>query len=88
MDSEHMLKTRNKPTLYKKLCSNSYAVLNLEWEILQEQINIYFFSILLVYDKSYQHRSIYTSYNVELASTKLSQSLLKMPLTDTVHLIV
>ena len=88
MDSEHMLKTRIKPTLYEKLCSNSYAILNLEWEIFQEKINIYFFAILLVYDKSNQHKSIYTSYNVELASAKLSQSLLKMSLTDTVHIIV
>ena len=30
-----------------------------------------FFAILLVYDKSDQHKIIYDSYNAELASTKI-----------------
>ena len=71
MLSGHVLRTGIKPTLYQK---SFELVTGTESRIVNfQRANKYFFflSISLVYDKSDQYRSIYNSYNAELASTKM-----------------
>ena len=71
MLSEHVLRTRIKPTPYQK----SFELVNVtesrvvNFKAANKQFS--FLSISLVCDKSDQHRSIYDSSNVELASTKI-----------------
>ena len=71
MLSEHVLRTGIKPILYQK---SFELVTGTESRVVTFQAankQFSFLSISLVYDKSDQHRSIYDSYNVELASTKM-----------------
>ena len=71
MLSEHALRTGIKPTPYQKSCK---LVSGTESRIVNFQVEnkqFSFLAISLVYDKSDQHRSIYDSYNAELASTKI-----------------
>ena len=68
--SEHVLRTGIKPTPYQKFFE---LVRGTESKVVNFQAankQFSFLSILLVYDKSDQHRSIYNSYT-ELASTKM-----------------
>ena len=71
MLSEHVLRTGIKPTPYQK---SFELVTGTESRIVTFQAankQFSFLSISLVYDNSDQHRSIYDSYNVELANTKM-----------------
>ena len=71
MLSEHVLRTGIKPTPYQKsfelVSGTESRVVN--FQAVNKQFS--FLSSSLVYDKSDQHRSIYNSYNAELASTKI-----------------
>ena len=71
MLSEHVLRTGIKTTPYQKsfelISGTESRVVN--FQAANKQFS--FFAISLVYDKSDQHRNIYDSYNVELASTKI-----------------
>ena len=69
--SERELGTGIKPTLYLKsfelvVGTESRAV---NFQAANKQFS--FLTISLVYDRSNQHRSVYDSYNVEFASTKI-----------------
>ena len=69
--SEHVLRTGIKPMSYQK---SFELITGTESRIVYFQGSnkqFSFLSISLVYDKSDQHRSIYDSYNAELASTKI-----------------
>ena len=71
MLSEHVLGTGIKPTPYQKsfeLVSGTESRIA-NFQVANKQFS--FLSISLVYDKSDQHRSIYDSYNAELARTKI-----------------
>ena len=73
MLSEFVLWTGIKPTPYQKpfelIAGTTSGVTNFH------STNKQFFSITisLVYDRSNQHRSVYDSYNTELASTKIKK---------------
>ena len=85
MQSEHMLRTETKPTPYQNLVELVSGTESRVVDFTEANKQLTFFAISLVYDKSDQHRSIYGRYNAELAITKC---LSKVPLTQTVHLIV
>ena len=71
MQSVHVLTKGIKPTSYQKLLELFRGT---EFRVVYftgAQKQFFVFAISLVYDKSHQHRSIYDSYNVELASTKI-----------------
>ena len=69
--SEHVLRMGIKPTLYQKsfelVSGTESRVVN--FQAANKQFS--FLAMTSVYDKSDQYRSIYDSYNVELASTKI-----------------
>ena len=70
MLSEHVLRTGIKPTPYQK---SFKLVTGTESRVADFQTanrQVSFLAILLVYDKSDQHRTIYDSYNADLGSTK------------------
>ena len=87
IQSEHVLRTRIKRAPYQESFELVRGIESRVVDFTGANKQSCFSAVSLVYDKSNQHRSIYDSYNVELASTKLSHSLSKMPLTHTVHLI-
>ena len=72
MLSERVLRTGIKPTLYQKsfelVVGTESRVVNLQ--AANKQFS--FLTISLVYGRSDQHRSVYDSYNTELASTKIT----------------
>ena len=70
MLSEHVLRTGIKPTLYQKSFKLVTGTKSRVVDFQTVNRKFSFLAILLVYDKSDQHRSIYDSYNAELASTK------------------
>ena len=69
--SERVLRTGIKPTPYQKsfelLVGTESRVVNFQ----AANKHFAFLTILLVHDRSDQHRSAYDSYNKELASTKI-----------------
>ena len=69
--SEHVLRTGIKPMPYQKsfelVTGTESRIVNFQGA--NKQFS--FLLISLVYDKSDQHKSIYESYNAELASTKI-----------------
>ena len=69
--SEHVLRTGIKLTPYQKSFEliNGTEPIAVNFQAANKQFS--FLTISLVYDKSDQHRSIYDSYNFELASTKI-----------------
>ena len=74
---EGVLRTRIKPTPYQKsfelvVGTESRAV---NFQAANEQFS--FLTILLVYDRNDQHRSVYDSYDMELASTKIKCAIRK-----------
>ena len=75
--SERVLRTAIKPTPYQKsfelLVGTESRVVN--FQAANKQFA--FLTILLVHDRSDQHRSAYDSYNKELASTKIKSVLLE-----------
>ena len=77
MISEHVLRTGIKPTPYQKsfelVTSTQSGAVNFHGG--NKQFS--FLGISLVYDKSDQHTSIYDSYNVELARTKIKSTKLE-----------
>ena len=71
LSSEHILRIRIRDTLYQK---SFELVADTESRVVELQGSNKQFSFLtvsLVYDKSDQHRSIYDSYNGEVASTMI-----------------
>ena len=71
MQSKHVLRTGIKPTPYQKLLE---LITDTECRVVDFTVadkQFPFCAISLVYDKSDQHRSIYDSYDAELASTKI-----------------
>ena len=83
MQSEHVLRTRIKPTPYQKsfkLVTGTESQ-SVDFTRGNEQFSV--FSISLVYDNSNQYRSIYESYNAELVSTKIKSI---TPENASVHL--
>ena len=88
MLSERVLRTGIKPTPYQKsfelMVGTESRVLN--FQATNKQFS--FLTISLVYDRSDQHRSVYDSYNTELASTKIESLQLEMRETHTVPSIL
>ena len=72
-----MLRTRIKPTPYPKLFELARGTESRVVDFAGANKQFSFFAISLVYDKSNQHNSIYDSYDVELASTKIQSITLK-----------
>ena len=85
--SEHVLRTGIKPAPRQKsfelVAGTESRVVNFQGA--NKQFS--FLSISLVYDKSDQHRSIYNSYNAELASAKLKSIKLEKHQIRTVRSI-
>ena len=77
MQSEYVLWTRIKPTPHQNFFELVTSTESRVVEFTDANKQFSFFAILLVYDKSDQHGSIYDSYNVELASTKVRSITLK-----------
>ena len=74
---EHVLRMRIKPTPYQKsfeLVTGTESRV-VDFPAANKQFS--FLAISLMYDKSNQHRSIYDSYNAELASSKIKSIKLK-----------
>ena len=71
MSSEDVLRTGIKPTPYQKSfkLNSGTESRTVNFQAANKQFS--FLSISLVYDKGDQHRSIYDSYNAELASPKI-----------------
>ena len=73
MLSERVLRTGIKPTPYQKsfelVVVTKSRVVN--FQAANKQFS--FLTISLVYDRSDQHRSVYDSYNTELANTKIKK---------------
>ena len=69
--SEHVFRTGIKPTSYKKSCNLIPGTESkvTDFQVVKKQFS--FLSISFVFDSSDQHRSVYDSYNVELAGTKI-----------------
>ena len=71
LQSEHVLRTRIKPTPYQKSYELIVGTQSRVIDFTGENKQFSFFTILLVDDNSDQHRSIYDSYNVERASKNI-----------------
>ena len=71
MQSKDMLRTEIKPTPYQKLFELITGTESRVVDFTGANKQFSFFAISLVYDKSDQNKSIYHSYNVELASKKI-----------------
>ena len=69
--SEHILRTGIRATLYQKSFELVASTESQFAEFQGSNKQFYFLAILLAYDKSDQHRSIYDSYNGEVASTMI-----------------
>ena len=69
--NKHVLRTRIKPTPYQKPFELVRSTESRVVDLTGANKKFSFFAILLVYDKSDQHKSIYGSYKLELASTKI-----------------
>ena len=71
MQSKYVLRMRIKPTPYQKSFELVHGTESGVVDFTGANKQFSFFTISLVHNKSEQHRSIYNSYNVELASTKV-----------------
>ena len=71
MISEHVLRIGIKPPLYQEFFELVTGTQSREVNFQGANKQVSFLSISRVYDKSDQHRSIYDSYNAELANTKI-----------------
>ena len=69
--SEHILRTGIRATLYQKSFELVAGTESQFVEFQGSNKQFSFLAILLAYDKSDQHRSIYDSYNGEVASTMI-----------------
>ena len=71
LSSEHILRIRIRDTLYQKSFELVAGTESRVVELQGSNKQFSFLTISLVYDKSDQHRSIYDSYNGEVASTMI-----------------
>ena len=71
LQSEHVLRTRIKPTPYQESYELIVGTQSRVIDFTGENKQFSFFTILLVDDNSDQHRSIYDSYNLERASKNI-----------------
>ena len=72
LQSKRVLRTGIKPTPYQKSYEVNVGTQTNVVEFKGENKQFSFLEILLVYDKSEQHNSVYDSYNAELAATCIS----------------
>ena len=69
--TENVLRTGIKPTPYQKTYEINTGSQSHEIDFWDTNKKILFLRFSLVYDKSDQHRSIYDSYNLEVATKKI-----------------
>ena len=69
---KRVLRTGIKPTPYQKTCEVNTRAQSHVVEFKGANKQFSFIEISLVYDKSEQHNSVYDSYNIELAATRIA----------------
>ena len=69
--SDHVLRTGKKPALYQKSYQLNTGTQSYVLDFRRANKQLFFTGVPLVYEKSDQHKTIYDSCNIELASTKL-----------------